>query len=291
MEESIKRVKRDLKYFPISKLNSYKEIEKEIYLPASSNKQISTIYKAYKKDVNKYRNYYFSLLILLTKQYNLGLEDIMKLLNKKDDQIYKILREKKITLPPKYSKISSQLRCYISKNKKIKNFLDVGCMDGFKTFNTGICLGLKPKNIYCLNLEDDNDYKKNNRVNFRTYKENQKFPFEDNYFSIVNFDMVLHHIMTEEGLEFVLKETYRVLRKGGLLLIREHDTRTGFDKMLCDIQHQYFNYQEGIYTSWLELNYKITNCGFILRKHVTDTSYNNQILNATRTYYNLYEKN
>lgn len=86
MDEMIKRVKRDLKSYPNKKLEIYKELEKtipKIYVPVSSNKQISTIYKNYLKNKTLYRDYYYSLLILISKQYNLEEEKFVKLLKKK----------------------------------------------------------------------------------------------------------------------------------------------------------------------------------------------------------------
>lgn len=304
MDEMIKRVKRDLKSYPNKKLEIYKELEKtipKIYVPVSSNKQISTIYKNYLKNKTLYRDYYYSLLILISKQYNLEEEKFVKLLKKKDMEIYETLRDIRGPYIKQNIKfINPQIRkCILSRYMgKIKNYLDVGCLDGRRTELTGKYLNLKKSNIFCLNLEEDQTFsgsEKSKNIIFKTYNGIEKFPFENNFFSLLTYDSVLHHV---ENIDYVLEESYRVLKKGGLLLIREHDARTDFDKMLCDISHIYYRYLDtlegvektGNYTSWLDLNYLITEKGFILKNHLKDPSYKNEINNVTRTYLSLYQK-
>lgn len=308
MDELIGRVKRDLKFFPNIKLYHYKDLEEEIpkiYVPVNSNKQISTIYKYYKSDESLFRVYYSSLIVLLTKQYNINEEKIIKLFTKKDKKIYDYLLKNRG--PYTYQKIqyknrlTPQIRkCIVSRyKKKIKNYLDVGCNDGKKTELTGKYLGLNKKDIYCLNLNQDETFVKkhiSNNITFNYYNGKEVFPYQDNFFSLVTIDQVLHHA---EDVELILKEVFRVLKKDGLLLVRDHDARTDFDKLLCDIEHMYYgNYLENItkiektgnYTSWLELNYTITSQGFILKNHLKDSQYKNELHNVTRTYYSLYQK-
>ena len=318
MDDWIKRVKRDLKFFPTQKLYFYKELEEtipKIYVKVSSDKQISTIYKSYLKDQMLLKDFYYSLIILLTKQYKIEEDKIIKLLKKKDLIIYKFLKENRgRNYNRKYKFLNSQIKkCILSSyNKKIKNYLDVGCLDGNKTEMTGKYLGLKKKDIYCLNLESDKTFiggKQSKNIIFKTYNGIENFPLEDNFFSLITYDSVLHHV---ENIDHVLKETHRILRKGGLLLVREHDARTDFDKMLCDISHINFRYlpfesqkaslrgeeiidikdieQTGNYISWLELNYIITSHNFTLKNHIKDPIYKNELNNVTRTYYSLYQK-
>lgn len=46
----------------------------------------------------------------------------------------------------------------------------------------------------------------------------QEFPFEDNYFSVVVCNQTIEHI-TRETARNMMKESYRVLQRGGLLII------------------------------------------------------------------------
>ena len=304
MNNIIKRIKRDLKFYPNSKLQIYQELDEtipQIYVPVNSDIQISTIYKNYLKNKTLYRDYYYSLLILISKQYNIEEEKFLKLLKNKDIDIYRKL--KKIRGPyinQNIKFINPQIRkCILSRYTGIiKNYLDVGCLDGKKTEMTGKYLGLKKSNIFCLNLNRDEQFKGgkiSKYVNFKTYNGEEEFPFKDNSFSLLTYDSVLHHV---KNIDHVLKESFRVLKKGGLLLIREHDARTDFDKLLCDIAHIYYSKLEnldevektGNYISWPELNYLITEHGFILKNHIKDPSYKNEINNVTRTYFSLYQK-
>lgn len=93
----IKRVKRDLKYYPNTKLNIYKDLEEKIpkiFVPVNSDKQISTIYKSYQKNKNLTRNYIYYLMILFSRRYEVEPEEIFKLFSKKDSEILKSLEKK-----------------------------------------------------------------------------------------------------------------------------------------------------------------------------------------------------
>ena len=47
---------------------------------------------------------------------------------------------------------------------------------------------------------------------------NQRFPFEDNFFSVVICNQTIEHV-THDTAEFLLRENYRVLRKDGAIII------------------------------------------------------------------------
>ena len=301
MEDYLQRIKRDLKYFPYCKLNYYKEENQSFYVEKNSNKQISSFYKVYQEDKPNYVYKLYSLLILFNMYYNMDPENIIKILKKKDDFIYEQLINSGYK-KAKYFMLAPQMRACIIKNSKrfIKNYLDVGCMDGNKTYNSALKMGIKQQNIYCLNLEEDEIFEAQNttkKITIKTYKKEDKFPFKDKFFSLVSFDMVMHHV---EDIEHVLKETYRVLEKDGQLLIRDHDITNDFEKTLCDIQHiimakkknrDYINCNDySKYFSWPELNYIITSNGFVLKKYMKDNAIASNIENVTRSYYCLYQK-
>lgn len=306
----INKIVKDLPTYPIKKLEYYKELDDKlpkIYVPVSSNKQISTFYKEYLKKDSLLREWYYRLLILLSTQYNLPDKFIIKLLKKNDDTIYTTLQKTKVKRPFNYRKenliLNSQLVNYILTyyKNKIKNYLDVGCGYCYKTPLVGKILRLKPKNIYGLNLEDDELYKDVNKkafqknINYDTYKENEDFPYEDNFFSLISYNMVLHHV---NDMDWIIKETYKKLKPNGLLLIMEHDAPTDFDKILCDVQHLWeYKYYDipntestGNYMSWLEFNYIVTSNGFKLLRHEMAIRYKDTLMNVTKVYFNLYIK-
>lgn len=197
------------------------------------------------------------------------------------------------------------MRACILKNtkRKINNLLDVGCGDGYITGINGKYLGLNPSNIHCLNLKDEDKKPSSYHpgVTYKDYYANQNYPYKNNSFSVVVYSMVLRYV---SNLEHNLKEAYRILQKGGFLLIREVDAPTDFDKMIADINNRTFSkykdYESIIsycdYTSWIELNYKITSVisgkkkGFFLKKILHTTTTKNAIENIPPKYFALYQK-
>ncbi len=59
-------------------------------------------------------------------------------------------------------------------------------------------------------------------------------PFTSKYFSLITCFQVLHHI---EEVSIIINELYRVLKSGGIVVLREHDAPDPKDKMLCDVEH------------------------------------------------------
>lgn len=306
----INRIIRDLPTYPIKKLEYYKELDRtipKIFVPVKSNKQISTFYNAYLKNPELLREWYYRLLILLSTQYNLNDSFIVKLLKKNDEIIYKTLQKytiKRTTHTRKENLIlNSQFVNYIltyNKKYRLHNYLDVGCGFCFKTPLVGKILGIKRQNIYGLNVEDDNDpyaniNKGNKFINMNTYKVNEEFPYEDNFFSFMSFNMVLHHV---DDIDWILKQAYKKLKPNGLLLIMEHDSPTDFDKIICDVLHlnSYKDYDipntnsTGNYISWLEFNYLLTSHGFKLLRHELSMKYKDTMMNVAKVYFNLYRK-
>lgn len=310
IDKQIKRVLEDLKDYPKTKLEYYKEFDSlipKIYIGVYSNKQISTLYKEYLKNKPLIREWYYNLLILLGYQYNVDYDYINKIITKDDDEIYKLLRKKKVFRKDRNFINVLITKCefnnfILSKYKnKIKNYLDVGCGVCQKTLLTGKRLGLDVKNIYGLNIKDDpvfqyiNTKQKRGGINYDIYDKNEAFPYSNNYFSLVSYDYVLHHV---EDLKHILNETQRVLKPGGLLLVIEHDAITDFDKILIDMLHLYSyedydiknTYSTGNYMSWIQFNYIITSHGFQLLSHEKAVPYYERTMNVVRKYYNVYKK-
>jgi SAM-dependent methyltransferase len=311
MDGYIKRVLRDLPHYPKTKLETYIYFNKvipKVYVPVKSNKQISTIYKEYKKNPVICREWYYAILLLFASQYNLNDNQIIKVLENKDNEIYRYLRKNKVVrknIPKARNNIDEEYIKYILAPylKCIKNMLDVGCGLCYKTYYYGDYLGLKKEDIYGLNVEEDINYidlysvagQNRKGINYNTYNKDEKFPYKRSKFSLLTFFLVLHHV---EDLAHVLEESYRVLKKGGYLLIKDQDAFCGFDKMIFDIQHlfEYNRYDikktisTGNYMSWLKMNYIITSHGFKLINYYPDMVYYERRRNVLRMYYCLYQK-
>ena len=101
---------------------------------------------------------------------------------------------------------------------------------------------LPKKTIYCVDLENWFHYKEKReakRCNFNVLEPRKVLEFKNNYLDIVSMFHVMHH-MKESELIFRLKDINRILRKGGYLIIGEHDLLKVNDFCLADIEHGLF---------------------------------------------------
>lgn len=112
------------------------------------------------------------------------------------------------------SKYPSQLANYLSRRfglLKGMHFLELGCGRGdfLKEFNK---LGL-----ICTGIDRDKNSKSfANNLDIRIADLNETFPFNDNYFDIVFHKSVIEHFYSPDHL---MKETFRVLKPGGKIII------------------------------------------------------------------------
>ena len=118
----------------------------------------------------------------------------------------------------------------------VSRYLDVGAGNG--RFAKWMCktLNLKqygPGSAVAVDL-----YKKHREpsdgVSFRVGSA-ESLPFEDGEFDLVSFVNVLHHV---EDPHTVLMEARRVLRPGGLLLIRDHDVKSAKAAAFITLAHE-----------------------------------------------------
>jgi ubiquinone/menaquinone biosynthesis C-methylase UbiE len=72
-----------------------------------------------------------------------------------------------------------------------------------------------------------------NKVTYR-YLNSQILPFKTEMFDLITCFQVLHHI---KDYEKTLRQMLRVLKFGGVILIREHDCRNVEDSVLIDLEH------------------------------------------------------
>lgn len=121
---------------------------------------------------------------------------------------------------------------------KINTYLDIGTGDGVNPTTIMHKLNLNEKKIYCTDVPD-------NEFNF-TFKGQCKYtifdgrnlPYEDNFFDLITCFMVLHHVKYLDDLLINIK---RVLKNGGYLLIREHDSNKNIKSFLY-VEHDVYNY-------------------------------------------------
>lgn len=103
------------------------------------------------------------------------------------------------------------------KNKKIEAYLDVGCSEA--SITEELAKYIKAEEAYGVDIKISKE-----NTEYVTFIENtpDALPFEDNKFDLITGFMALHHF---RDINIMLDEIYRVLKPGGLFIIREHDVR------------------------------------------------------------------
>jgi ubiquinone/menaquinone biosynthesis C-methylase UbiE len=207
-------------------------VKGDIYVPPSSNKQISTIAKRGNAS-DKAR-----LFRLICHDGNL--KKFMKFIYMSDSDVYNEIRKPdNESAEYQYSRGKSHginvygaLRHHLPK-EGLQNpqYLDIGCGSGLITATIAELLGAKE--YYGIDIS----YVENPPAGLKltVYSTDAaKLPYEDNSFDVITAIMSLHHI---KNLPQIATEIMRILRPGGILYIKEHDCWTSIDAMLVDIEH------------------------------------------------------
>jgi ubiquinone/menaquinone biosynthesis C-methylase UbiE len=122
---------------------------------------------------------------------------------------------------------------------KIDSYLDFGCDDATITKILGSYIGLTKDKIYGVDISQCT----NNNITFiKQEYNNSHVNLPNNSIYLVTMLMVLHHLENPIDL---LGEMYRIMKPGGLLIIREHDIDINMDpdgKIFLDILHLYYDY-------------------------------------------------
>jgi SAM-dependent methyltransferase len=123
----------------------------------------------------------------------------------------------------------------VSNSVPVTNYLDIGCSEGGITAKLGHYFGLNNSNILGIDIRIP---KCTEGFTFiQTQPDIYKIPFEDNSISFITALMVLHHTFQPD---ILISEIYRILKPGGIFLIREHDIDQNTDtdgKTFLDILH------------------------------------------------------
>lgn len=132
------------------------------------------------------------------------------------------------------------------------SMLDIGCADGRITARIGTALGLEPGNVHGCDTRaamvayaEGADEDHLDKFVFTETAEPSTsvmgvaggaalLPYEDSSFELVTCLMTLHHLRLQKE---YLDEVYRVLRPGGMLVVRDHDCRSSATATVLDIVH------------------------------------------------------
>jgi ubiquinone/menaquinone biosynthesis C-methylase UbiE len=118
------------------------------------------------------------------------------------------------------------------------NYLDIGCFDGNITFAIGNYFNLQKSQINGVDIVEFNNRNKN--ITFAKY-DGITLPYDDNSFDLITCLMTLHHIQNE-NLSKIMCEIYRVLKKNGIVIVREHNTNKHIEYTALDIMHKFYDY-------------------------------------------------
>lgn len=185
------------------------------------------------------------------KEKQLMLDQFMKIAhtNNDDEQIYSLLRTYyQDTIVPRMqisessngraeSRVSDLVDLIYKYKPDYKytkpRILDIGCNTGSNSEALGQHMNLVVDG--CDVLISHNQKKSSDHFRFTLLDEDQKeLPYISRSFDIVISLMTLHHITNVEN---TLSEVKRILKPGGLFIIREHDCCFPLLSVVIDIQH------------------------------------------------------
>ncbi len=180
---------------------------------------------------------------------------------------------------------------------KGKTYLDFGGGDGQNAYAISQILGSKKGEVFVSDVQswfgNENVQKYKDILTYR-YLKTFLLPFDDNMFDFITVFQVLHHI---RKYNLSIQECFRILKPGGILLIREHDCDSEETSTLIDIEHSLFeisgkssdidiSYLQHYYAHYfnrIELYSLLESAGF---KLIKDTD----VLGPTRYYTSIWTK-
>ena len=133
--------------------------------------------------------------------------------------------------------------------------MDFGGADGAITTEIAKKFNIPKNDVYCVDLEswegmhhDESRGKYANKMIFVPVKEGEKdIPLRDKSLDLITSLQVLHHLPDPEH---TIKEFHRVLDKGGVVCIREHDSRGEIDNKMFDLIHVMYEVVLGEKENW-----------------------------------------
>ena len=260
---------------------------------------------------------------LLKSEYNKNLNKIKnQIINTKDsidDIIYSILNIDDLIKPTKiyinnrkHLWISNQLINIISKFNYTSDIkiVDIGGGEGNIINYISKSNNIPNTNLYVVEQQNDwaEKYKYSNNINY-LFWDNIYINIESNSIDIILIMVSLHH-MTDETIDNLMLNINRILKKDGLIIIKEHNCITTDDRIIINWEHhlyhilmsknlneenvkQYLNQSIFNYKSMKEYNNLFAKYNFqnIMNLNRSFESYTyDDITNSTNLYWALYRK-
>lgn len=229
------------------------------------------------------------------------LSEFEKMVNIDDKKFFQsVIKKENKNYDERYSFVSLNYGNYIRPFFKSGKYLDIGCGTGKKTEIVGRNLGLNKCDIYGCDINSWSNFsgeRNNENINYSRIKD--KLPYENEQFTLVSFFMVLHHV---KYLDFIINEAKRVLKKGGILVIREHDCISKVYGKIIDCEHYLYSYLNdlkhdhtknkiyGSYRSMQDWNSYLKSKGFKLLILNYDYYEGKPEISATRTFRGIFQK-
>ena len=148
------------------------------------------------------------------------------------------------------SKILIFIRAY-SQNRITEQtrFVDIGGGNGnvLQQMNSTLDLIEQKHNFICVETQTDwiETYDYNNKNISYIFWNNDSLQIEDNSVDYILCMVSLHH-MTDETIETTFKEINRILKPGGMLLVKEHDSNE-YSKKFVELEHYLYHIMDSAY--------------------------------------------
>ncbi len=145
----------------------------------------------------------------------------------------------------------------INKMPQINKYLDIGCFDGHISKAVGALFNLDRTQIYGVDIKS---YQHTSDITFMQY-DGKKLPFVDASFELVTCLMTLHHV-DPANLEQLIAEITRVLKPGGIVILREHDVGLEQQPVTAaglDLMHDFYDYVWDANINWSDMGNHATN--------------------------------
>lgn len=172
-------------------------------------------------------------------------------------------------------------------------YVDIGCGSGKDAYH--ISSEINAQHALCVDVKDSrvSDAK---TLDFMLINEREPLNLNDNTIDIITLFHTIHHM---EDAEFRLKDIYRILVPGGLLIIKDHNVQTQTDADNVTFEHFVYSIGEGeatvddvdTYKDILPMYYYSANNILQYLQHLGfEEVYMNTYTNATRTHNAVFRK-
>ena len=173
----------------------------------------------------------------------------------------------------------------LSKNTKIKNFLDVGTSNGQIT--SGIADVFNIENAYGVDVFPISKFKGPKNVQYKQVVDN-KISLPDNNVELLTAFVSMHHF---ENFDEMMREMLRILAPGGYFFFREHDVSPDNKRLINDLDKMHAEFEDHMegethYLDRLTLKQKLINIYGL--KHIGDSDYSGY--NPQQIYHSLFMK-